>query len=199
MGIDRNFYKFVFIKGPLLGRTRADVKRSQQQIRIAARRRVYDTMRYLTKHRLYDPFQPLGSQFLRPSRRQRKGNPLLTLSPSSSEEETTQIHFDMLTLLSAGIHPHFLLHHHLIHPNTDPFFRRFARRRRRSQPKPTPAAATAQARGSIVPGYPFLSAARYLIEANMKEAWGNLINIAQDLGGVVDGDEDGDYGDAGEG
>ncbi|KAF8337844.1 hypothetical protein F5887DRAFT_1077966 [Amanita rubescens] len=48
-----------------------------------------------------------------------------------------------------------------------------------------------------LPDYPFLSAARYLIEANMKETWGNLINIAQDIGGVVDEDEDGDYSDEG--
>jgi hypothetical protein len=51
----------------------------------------------------------------------------------------------------------------------------------------------------FVPNYPFLSTAKYLIEANMKEAWGNLINIVQDMGGVIDEDEDGDYSDKDEG
>lgn len=34
-------------------------------------------------------------------------------SPSSGSEDTTQIHLGMLTLLSAGMHPRFLLHHNL--------------------------------------------------------------------------------------
>ncbi|KAF8332203.1 hypothetical protein F5887DRAFT_1080955 [Amanita rubescens] len=79
---------------------RADTKHSQQQIRIAARRRVYGV-----------PLDGKGKELLR-----------LPSPPSSgSEEEITQIHLDMFALLSAGIHPHLLLHHHLIHPSTDSF------------------------------------------------------------------------------
>ncbi|KAF8326735.1 hypothetical protein F5887DRAFT_1137747 [Amanita rubescens] len=102
----RLFYKLVFMKGPLLDRTQADTKRSQQQIRIAARRRVYD-MRYLTKHRLYGPFLPVAQPLSYGVPLDGKGKERLRspspLSSGSEEEETTQIHLDMLTLLSADI------------------------------------------------------------------------------------------------
>ncbi|KAF8626625.1 hypothetical protein AX15_004781 [Amanita polypyramis BW_CC] len=38
-----------------------------------------------------------------------------------SVDETTQLHLNMLTLLSAGIHPHLLLHHHFVHHGADLF------------------------------------------------------------------------------
>ncbi len=202
----RLFYKLVFMKGPLLDR--ADAKRSQQQIRIAARRRVYD-MRYLTKHRFYGPFLPVTQPLSYGVPLDRKGKePIHSPSESSpssgsEEEETTQIHLDMLTLLSAGIHPHFLLHHHLTHPTgTDPFSGDSLDEGLAHSPNQHPPSQQLTLEEvsphRIVPDYPFLSAARYLIEANMKEAWGNLINIAQDIGGAVDDDEDGDYSDEGE-
>jgi hypothetical protein len=109
----RLFYKLLFMKGP-----------SQQQIRIAARRRVYD-MRYLTKHRLYGPFlpvtQPLGYGVPTEKEKIPRRSPSPPSSGSASRRGDNQIHLDVLTLLSACIHPHFLLHRHLIHPTTDPF------------------------------------------------------------------------------
>ncbi|KAF8343248.1 hypothetical protein F5887DRAFT_1213903 [Amanita rubescens] len=165
--------------GPLLDRARADVVPSQQQIRIAARKRVYD-MRYLTRQRLYSPFLPVTQPLSYSIPPDGKGKePLRSPSPpsSGSEEETTQIHLDMFTPLSTAIHPHFLLHKH-IHPSTDHF------------------SIDSLDEGDR-PGLPV--PLRSQIEANMKEAWGNLINIAQDIGGVVDEEEDGDYSDEGEG
>ena len=198
----RLFYKLVFMKGPLLDRARADVIPSQQQIRIAARKRVYD-MRYLTRQRLYGPFLPVTQRLSYGIPPDGKGKESLRSpsppSSSSEEEETTQIHLDMLTLLSTAIHPHFLLHQHLINPGTDHFSIDSLDEGVTYSPMPTQLNPEDVSPHRIVPDYPFLSAARYLIEANMKEAWGNLMNIAQDIGGVVDEEEDGDYSDEDEG
>ena len=155
-------------------------------------------MRYLTKQRLYGPFllvtQPLSYGI--PTRKG-KEPPRSPSSPSSSseEEETTQIHIDMLTLLSAGIHPHFLLYHHLIHPSTEPFSGDSLDEGVSPAPhSPPPQQLNLEdiSPHKIVPDYPFLTMARHLIEVNMKEAWANLINITQDITDVVDDDQDED-------
>jgi hypothetical protein len=140
-------------------------------------------MLYLTKHQLYGFFLPVTQPLSYGVSLDGKGKEPLR-SPSGSEE-TTQIHLDMLTLLSAGIHPHFLLHHHLIHPSTDPFSGD-------SPDKGVPTDQTSTLHRScsrvnpgdisphrIIPDYPFVSAARYLVKANMKEARSTLLKISE--------------------
>ncbi|KAF8335204.1 hypothetical protein F5887DRAFT_1079282 [Amanita rubescens] len=138
------------------------------------------------------------SQLHRPSRRKWKKNPPLTLPAflrlrrRNNQNPPRHAHPSLRRYT-----PHFLLHHHLFYPSTDPFLGNSLDEgvpdspNQNSPPKqPNPEDISPH---RIVPDYPFLSAARYLIEANMKEAWGNLINIAQDIGGVVDEDKDGSY------
>ena len=215
----RLFYKLVYMKGPLLDSNQVDVKRCKTQMRVVARRRVYD-MRYLTKQRLYGPFLPvnrplsygilpLTTSIPENEETKGKGKESLPSSSSSSEEDeadhSAQIHLDMLTLLSAGIHPHFLLHHHLLHHDPDlvsdlpdedapgPM------QAQQDRPQFNPEEISPH---KIFPDYAFLSAAKFLIEMNMKGAWGSLVNIAHDMGGAdgeEDDDEDGDaeYNDEG--
>ena len=199
----RLFYKLVYMKGPLLDSNQIDVKRCKTQMRVVARRRVYD-MRYLTRQRLYGPFLPVNrplSYGILPltsipenEKTKGKGKEFLPSSSSSSEEdEADQIHLDMLTLLSADIHPHLLLHHHLLHHDPDlvsdlapdegaPSPMQAQHNRPRFNPEEI-------SPHKIFPDYAFLSAAKFLVEMNMKGAWGSLVNIAN-IG--ADGEEDDD-------
>ncbi|PFH48446.1 hypothetical protein AMATHDRAFT_5794 [Amanita thiersii Skay4041] len=108
-------------------------------------------------------------------------------------DESTQLHFDMLSLLMAGVDTHFLLAQNLIQPesNGDPNATIETMMAPQSQTgNNAHYPNTGISPHKVIPDYPFLAAARFLVEMNMREAFVNEFGSSSE-----DEDEDDDISD----